>query len=118
MSLCLAVGGKVLTMAVTAFTLSWTHTVEKTTWSESWQVLPEGLTVVSARVEGSGAGMEPPPDAVSDGTGWTYRPELPAQPRVVLANSAEGGTWRLCGGDECLTLGGTGGAPIVLEPCR
>ncbi len=117
MSLCILAGGKVLTLAVTAFTLSWTHTVEKTTWAETWHVLPDGLAVVEARVEGSGAGMEPAPGSVFDGAGWTYHPDVPPQRRVVLANSVEGGRWRLCADGRCLSLGGTGGAPIILEPC-
>ncbi|MEP0507358.1 MAG: DUF1850 domain-containing protein, partial [Aurantimonas coralicida] len=62
--ICIAAGAKALTLAATAFSLSWTHSVEKTRWEERWLAGQQGLTVVEGRVEGSGAGMEPPPDAV------------------------------------------------------
>ncbi|MFX6230366.1 DUF1850 domain-containing protein, partial [Acinetobacter baumannii] len=30
-------------LAVAAFTLSWTHSVEKVEWQEDWRVTPQGL---------------------------------------------------------------------------
>jgi hypothetical protein len=55
-------------LALAAFTLAWTNSVEKVEWQEDWRVTPQGLQLVSARVKGSGAGMEPPPEArLSDG---------------------------------------------------
>ncbi|MCB1637494.1 MAG: DUF1850 domain-containing protein, partial [Thiothrix sp.] len=59
MSLCVVTAGKTLTLAVSLFTLSWTHSVEKTGWQEDWQVSKAGLQLLQARVKGSGAGMEP-----------------------------------------------------------
>ncbi len=64
MSLCIAAAGKIMTLAATSFTLSWTHSVEKTEWVEQWQVVHGGLQVISARVHGSGAGVALPDDAV------------------------------------------------------
>jgi hypothetical protein len=116
-SLCVAVGGKVVMLAVSTFTLSWTHSVEKTEWTESWAVTQEGLVVTEARVEGSGAGMEPPGGAVFDGSGWSYRPPPLPQERVILADSGATGPWTLCAGTECRTLGGGHGEPIVLSVC-
>jgi len=36
--ICLAAAGKTTVFAATAFTLSWTHSIEKTRWEEHWQV--------------------------------------------------------------------------------
>lgn len=126
-SLCIVAGGVKQVLAVTAFTLSWTHTVERTQWIEFWDVGADGLSVVEARIQGSGAGMEPPEDAKLVDGYWVYHPHLPAQRRVVLANSGAGhSVWTLCHGDQCQTLGvmsnpdgeGTGdGSPIVLSVC-
>lgn len=118
MSLCIAMGGKVAVLAVSAFTLSWTHSVEKTVWTEQWALLPEGLVVTEARVEGSGAGMEPPAGAVFDGAGWTYRPKSGPQERVLLADSGTTAPWTLCTASGCMTLGEGKGEPVVLSACR
>ncbi|MCB1501318.1 MAG: DUF1850 domain-containing protein [Bauldia sp.] len=117
MSLCIALGAKTLMLAGSVFTLSWTHSVEKTVWTETWSVTDAGLVAIEARIEGSGAGMEPPDGAVFDGAGWVYRPQLSPLPRLVLADSGAVGAWTLCSGDGCLALGGGGGPAIVLEPC-
>jgi hypothetical protein len=117
-SLCIALGGKVAVLAVSSFTLSWTHSVEKTEWLERWDVTPAGLVVTEARIEGSGAGMEPPDGAVFDGSGWVYRPPYRPEAQVVLADSGTAAAWTLCAGGACRTLGGDGGEPIVLSACR
>lgn len=117
MSLCILAGGAVTRLAAAAFTLSWTHSVERIPWAEDWQVTPAGLVLVEARMQGSGAGMEPPDGAVFDGTWWRHRPAPSPLPQLVLGNSREAGTWRLCAGADCRELGGTGEAPIVIEPC-
>jgi hypothetical protein len=116
-SLCIALGSKVVVLAVSSFTLSWTHSVEKTEWTERWVVTQAGLVVTEARIEGSGAGMEPPDGAVFDGSGWVYRPPSLPQERLVLADSAASAPWTLCAGTECMALGGGSGLPIVLSAC-
>lgn len=119
MSLCILAAGKAVTLAVTAFTLSWTHSVEKTRWQEDWSVLPSGLQVVEARVKGSGAGMEPPGGAVLRDGWWVYAPPIKPQPRLVLAASgATGEGWTLCTVEDCRELGKAAGGTIVLEPCK
>jgi hypothetical protein len=118
MTLCILAAGKVTALAVSAFTLSWTHSVEKTAWQEAWRLTPQGLVAEWARVEGSGAGMEPPSGAVLDGAGYRYTPNLPPQPRLVLADSGAAGAWRLCAEGACIDLGGNGAEPIVVEACR
>lgn len=115
MSLCILAGGKLLTLAATAFTLTWTHSVEKTEWFEAWQVVDGGLKVVEARVEGSGAGMDPPEGAVLTGKGWAYRPEVPPLDRLILA--ASGATvsgWKFCTEAGCRTLATEAGAPVEI----
>jgi hypothetical protein len=109
--------GKVVALAVSSFTLSWTHSVEQTAWTEQWAVTPAGLVVTEARIEGSGAGMEPPDGAIFDGSGWRYRPPPLPRERVVLADSGAAGPWTLCAGTVCRTLGEGSGEPIVLSAC-
>ncbi|WP_404401972.1 DUF1850 domain-containing protein [Pelagibacterium halotolerans] len=113
--LCILAAGKVLVLAVSTFTLSWTHTVERIEWWEHWQVLDNGLKVTEARVQGSGAGIDLPGDAVRTADGWLYEPALPPVEHLVLAASGAGqSAWRLCGDGQCLTLGEESGDPIKL----
>ncbi|MBS9722018.1 DUF1850 domain-containing protein [Tianweitania sp. BSSL-BM11] len=119
MSLCLAVGGKITALAFTAFTLSWTHSVERVRWEEDWQLTGNKLQLVEARVKGSGAGMEPPANAVLR-DGWLrWKPELPAQKQLVLAASgATSGGWTLCGADKtCFEIGREAAEPTHLQSC-
>ena len=118
MSLCVLAAGKTVTLAAAAFTLSWTHSVERTRWQEDWKVSPAGLQVVRARVKGSGAGMEPPEGSVLRDGWWVYAPRIGPQPRLVLAASgATGQGWTLCTASGCRELGRTAGDPTVLDPC-
>jgi len=119
MSLCILAAGKTVTLAVAAFTLSWTHSVERTRWEEDWKVMASGLQVVEARVKGSGAGMEPPQGALLKNGWWAYAPKVGSQRRLVLATSgATGEGWTLCTVQGCRELGKAAGAAIVLEPCE
>jgi Uncharacterized conserved protein len=115
---CLLVGGKALTLAAGLFTLSWTHSVEKIEWQETWRVLPAGLEIVEARIKGSGAGMDPPPDARLENGWWVYTPQLGIVPELRLAASgATVSAWRLCTGGKCRQLGAEASAPVMLKPC-
>lgn len=120
MSLCIAAGAKVAVLAVSAFTLSWTHSVQKTRWEEDWRIAPAGLEIIEARIQGSGAGMDPPDDARLVDGWWRYRPDIPPRAELVLgASAATGSGWRICGGGECLDLEEEpAGRPIVLRACR
>jgi hypothetical protein len=112
------VSGKAVAVAASLFTLGWTHSVEKTEWQESWAVMPEGLILQEARVQGSGAGMEPGDDARREGDWWVWTPDLPPLPELVLAASgATASGWTLCDADGCRELGGHKQEPIVLRPC-
>ncbi|BCH28004.1 DUF1850 domain-containing protein [Mesorhizobium sp. L-8-3] len=118
MSLCIAAAGKTTVLAASFFTLSWTHSVEKTRWEEDWKVTPAGLEIVAARIKGSGAGMEPPEGAVFRDGWWTYVPHLPPRPSLVLAASgATASGWRLCAGETCLDLGAEAGEPVSVQAC-
>ena len=119
LTLCILSAGKTTVLAATAFTLSWTHSVEKTRWEEDWRGTPAGLELAAARVEGTGAGMEIPDGAVLKDGVWTYRPNLPPQEALHLASSgATVGGWRLCVDDECLTLGAKAGEPVEIRGCE
>ena len=118
MSLCVVAGGKLTMLAFSAFTLGWTHSVEKTLWQEDWLVTPAGLELVQARVKGSGAGMEPPDHAILQDGWWVYTPTLPVLPRLALAASgASVSGWTICSGDECAEFGKEAGDTLILEPC-
>ncbi|RCS23001.1 DUF1850 domain-containing protein [Phyllobacterium salinisoli] len=118
MSLCILASGAVARIATTAFMLSWTHSVEKIPWQEDWRVTPEGLQIVEARVKGSGAGMDPPENAVLENGWWRYTPDIPPRPSVSLAASgATVGGWTLCANGSCRSLGSEAGKPIVLKFC-
>ena len=117
--LCLTAAGKVATIAATAFTLSWTHSVQKTRWEEHWRLTPAGLEIVEARVQGSGAGMDPPEGSVLEDGWWIYRPNLPPQARLVLAASgATGGGWELCAAGKCMEIGASAGEPVEIAACE
>ena len=135
--ICILSAGKTLILAAGTFTLAWTHSVEKTRWEEHWIAGPEGLTVTQGAIEGSGAGMDPPPDAVLRNGAYVYTPHVPPIPDLVLAASgATGGGWTLCPGpgpgaenatasaasgkprpQSCLILGAGRQAPIHVRWC-
>jgi hypothetical protein len=123
MNACLLVmGAKQVLIAGSTFTLAWSHSVEKTRWEEDWHVGLNGFQLVEARVEGSGAGMEPPEGAVFDGKVWRYHPALAfLEDRLVLARSgATAGAWQVCEQGNCRPIPETGAAaegPAILVPC-
>ncbi|ARJ64591.1 hypothetical protein WV31_02310 [Magnetospirillum sp. ME-1] len=82
------------------FTLAWTHSVEKVEWREDWRVESGRLHLHQASVMGSGAGMEPPPEAVLRNGRWVWHPGI-AQDEIVLARSDFTADWRLCVDGVC-----------------
>jgi hypothetical protein len=112
LSLCLASVGVVKTLSVAAFTLVWTHSIEKVDWQEDWRITPKGLELVQARVKGSGAGMEPPADARLVDGWFQWQPRRAPMPELVLGNSGAAGEWRLCSDGNCRTLSEIFGHPI------
>jgi hypothetical protein len=112
LSVCLASAGVVKALSVAAFTLAWTHSVERIEWQEDWRVTPQGLELTEARVKGSGAGMEPPPEARLAGGWFRWQPKRAAMPEVALGNSGVAGEWRLCSEGRCRTLSEILGRPV------
>src|SRR5690242_18032325 len=115
LSLCLAFAGGVKALAVAAFTLAWIHSIEKVEWQEDWRITANGLELVEARVKGSGAGMEPPPEAQLSRGWFRWKPARPAMDEVTLGNSGAAGEWRLCTGGKCRTLSAIIGHPVGTE---
>ncbi|WP_449379376.1 DUF1850 domain-containing protein [Bradyrhizobium sp. UFLA05-112] len=111
-SLCLLSAGSVKALALTGFTLVWTHSIEKVDWQEDWRITPAGLELVQARVKGSGAGMEPPPEARLIDGWFQWQPKRSPMQEVVLGNSGVAGEWRLCSEGQCRTLSEIFGHPI------
>ncbi len=117
MSLCIPAAGKVTVLAVSAFTLSWSHSVEKTRWEEDWRVDARRAGDRRGAREGSGAGMEPPQGALCSRMvgGFTGR-QIGARPMVALAASgATGAGWTLCSDQACMELGAEAGAAVELS---
>ena len=119
--ICLAAGTVIAPLMAGAMTLAWTHSVEKIGWEEDWRAGPAGLELVEARVRGSGAGMEPPPDArLVNGT-WAWKPALPPQRAVVMRRSGATADWRICISGRCRPMEAYLPAeadPVVMRLCE
>lgn len=136
--LCLAVATSVVaSLPIEQFTLRWIHSIERIEWEEDWRIdaLARELVLVESRVRGSGAGMEPPDDAVLRNGVW-HAPGRVQVRLLQLAASAYTSDWQLCVGGRCEPLMsragtapqgaersggptiGTAHAPITLLPCR
>jgi hypothetical protein len=102
--ICLSAGALAAVVAAEAFTLAWTHSIEKTRWEEDWRVAAGQLHPVEARIRGSGAGMEPPAGAVLRDGVWHYRPVLPPQAGLRLAHSPYAAAYTLCIAGGCRPL--------------
>lgn len=106
-----------------AFTLAWTHSIEKTDWEEDYRVDGHVLAIVEARVHGSGAGMEPPAGAILRDGVWHYRPAGATHERLRLTVSRAAGDYRFCVDGRCEPLrrlaGVTGDFAVVeVAACR
>jgi hypothetical protein len=116
MNLCLAAAGLVVNLGTSSMTLAWTHSVQKTVWEEDWRATAKGLVLVEARVQGSGAGMDPPPEARFTHGVWAWTPHLPPLPEVVLRRSGATADWRVCTSAPTDKLGAS--APSVAASGR
>lgn len=116
---CLLIGTVAMLLSGDHFTLEWTHSVERVEWREEWIVNRDGMRLVRAAIKGSGAGMEPGPNAVLRDGWWVWQPQLPPQPQLILAASgATPSAWRLCDGDDCRDIGAERGEAITIKPCE
>jgi hypothetical protein len=103
-ALCLAAGAVLVQIEITRFTLAWLHSVERVRWEEDWRVEGDRLVLVESRIKGSGAGMEPPAEAVLADGYWHYRPQVAPLERIDLARSGMVADWQLCIGGKCRDL--------------
>ena len=115
--LCAAVAtGLALLVPGDTFQLVWTHSVEKIEWREEWRVEDGHLRLEQASVAGSGAGMEPPPEAVLKDGRWVWRPGI-VLTRLVLARSDYTADWRLCADGHCRPLPDKASGQTTLVAC-
>ena len=99
--ICLIVAGVIRsTLPVSEFTLAWDHSVQKTRWEEHYRIDGGALVLAEARVQGSGAGMEPPPDARFDRKAWTWQPNT-RHAELRLMQSAFAGDYSICDDSRC-----------------
>jgi len=118
MSLCILTGSKVTVFAISFFTLSWSHSVEKVEWQEDWKINNSKLKIVEARIKGSGAGMEPPADARLIDGWYIYQPKLEEKSEIYLATSkANIKNWNICFNGKCHELEKNENKPLKLYPC-
>jgi hypothetical protein len=113
-ALCLAAGTLHISLPVSSFTLRWQHSIEKIAWEEDYEVSGNWLHLSQARIRGSGAGMEPPPDAKLFNGTWHYRLADPWRKEVVLARSEFVPDYELCINGRCDRL--TRWLPISAGP--
>lgn len=121
MNLCIISDVSIAKIAISTFILGWTHTVEKTRWEELWTVTPHGLVMKEARIQGTGAGMEPPPEAVLKNGWYRWKPSPAPQQSVTLARSDVPGDWEICFGRMgCSVIGEWAAAApqVTLKACR
>jgi hypothetical protein len=119
--ICLWAGKLVAPLMAGAMTLAWTHSVERIGWEEDWRAGPAGLELAEARVRGSGAGMEPPPEARLIEGVWAWKPGLPPQREVVLRRSGATADWRICISGRCFPMEAYLPAeadPVVMRVCE
>jgi hypothetical protein len=104
-AVCLVLAGVIFASLPTdEFTLAWRHSVEKTRWEERYRVDGDRLILVEARIEGMGAGMEPPEGAILRDGWWTWMPGLRIE-ALGLMQSAYAGEWTFCWDGNCRALG-------------
>lgn len=82
-------------------TLAWVHSVEKVRWEETWRAEGGRLVAVEARVQGGGAGMEPPPDAALRDGWFVYRPAIGPLERISLSRRGFAQDYELCWDGAC-----------------
>lgn len=115
--LCLGLAGAVWAQVpVPAFTLAWTHTIEKIRWEEDYRVTPQGLLLGEARVKGSGAGMEIPDGAELREGSWHYQRQLPPLQPLRLGRTPEAGDYQLCFNQRCHSMSEWLGPPQATQP--
>jgi len=105
-ALCLFAGGLQAQIPVDRFTLRWQHSIEKIDWEEDYMIIGSWLFLNSARVRGSGAGMEPPAGAHYAKGVWHYRPtpEMRWSRSLLLTRSEFARDYDICIAGSCRPL--------------
>ena len=110
-SLCLFGGIYTAYLATNTFTLIWTHSIEKVRWEEDYQITAAGLVLNEARIQGSGAGMEIPPNSTlvkmagsNRPAFWRYQPVIAPLQTLSLAASNYTQDYTLCFLHRCQPL--------------
>lgn len=120
MALCLATSLATAVVAANAFTLAWTHSIERVRWEEAWRVEGEALVLDSVRVRGHGAGMEPGEGATLKDGVWTWHPRT-RHAVLRLTRSPHTADYDWCeDGRPCVPLGTllpSDGAVTELRAC-
>jgi len=104
---CLALlgAGQPVFIPVQQFTLAWIHTIEKVRWEEDYAVELVADTAVlkatAARVRGSAAGMEPPPDAQLKSGWYAYKPRISQPAELRLTRSGFAADYEFCSAGRC-----------------
>lgn len=121
MAIGCVIAGTVAIKLAASFTLAWTHSVERIEWQEDWRATPAGLVLEEVRVQGSGAGMEPPDDAVRVGDFYVAHPKLGPQREILLRRSGATADWRVCMDGSCRPMGDLlpqDADPVTLTTCE
>lgn len=103
MAVCLATAVAAVSLAANAFTLAWTHSIEKVRWEEDWRVEGAELVLDAVRVRGHGAGMEPAPEAVLRDGVWEWHPRT-AHALLRLTRSGFTPDYEWCTATTCVPL--------------
>lgn len=107
LSLAAALGPGEVFVPVQAFTLAWTHSIEHVRWEEDYAVIIDPhsaapvLRATRARIKGSAAGMEPPPDARLVGGWFVYTPSPRLLPMLRLTRSVYTADYDWCVAGHC-----------------
>ena len=123
-AICLVAAGIVrATLPSSEVTVAWTHSVEKTRWEERYAISGTSLTLVEARIQAVGAGMEPADDAVLRDGWWRWTPRAEPLTELRLTYSTFTHDYTICAGQRCSSLRELVGLPldqgqvVSLRPC-
>lgn len=108
-----------IALAAQQVQLRWTHSIERVRWEETYRLVGPGapaaaapctvpaqpaLCLLRARVQGSGAGMEPAPSAVWRDGGLEWGPAPTAVAALRLMHSPYVADYTLCLDGHCQAL--------------
>ncbi len=123
-AICLVAAGIVrATLPSSEVTVGWTHSVEKTRWEERYAIIGSSLTLVEARVQAMGAGMEPAANAVLRDGWWRWTPRADPLTELRLTYSTFTQDYTICAEQQCSSLRALVGPPldegqvVSLRPC-